>query len=90
VKVDRSFVSSMVEAKRDRAIVRATVDLAHSLGLEVVAEGVEDAATLRLLVEMGSDRVQGYFISRPLPPTQLVRWCQTHLARSGPFLSAAA
>jgi EAL domain-containing protein (putative c-di-GMP-specific phosphodiesterase class I) len=58
--------------------------------LEVVAEGVEDEAILRLLVNMGSDRAQGYHIARPMPPTELVRWCQTHLARSGPFLPLAA
>ena len=80
VKVDRSFVRTMVADKRDRAIVRATVDLAHSLGLEVVAEGVEDAAILRLLTEMGSDRAQGYYISRPLPPSLLRVWFQAHRA----------
>jgi EAL domain-containing protein (putative c-di-GMP-specific phosphodiesterase class I) len=90
VKVDRSFVRSMVAAKRDRAIVRATIDLSHSLGLEVVAEGVENEAILRQLVEMGSDRVQGYHIARPMPPTELVRWCQAHLARSKTFLTLAA
>jgi EAL domain-containing protein (putative c-di-GMP-specific phosphodiesterase class I) len=88
VKVDRSFVQNLVTDKRDRAIVRATIDLAHSLGLQVVAEGVEDAATLRLLVEMGSDRAQGYHIARPLPPSQLVAWYQAHRARPT-FLRAA-
>jgi len=81
VKVDRSFVRNLVADKRDRAIVRATVDLAHSLGLEVVAEGVEDEASLRLLTEMGSDRAQGYYIARPLPPSQLVKWSHTHRAK---------
>ena len=81
VKVDRSFVRDLAADKRDRAIVRATVDLAHSLGLEVVAEGVEDEASLRLLSEMGSDRAQGYYIARPLPPSQLVKWSQTHRAK---------
>jgi EAL domain-containing protein (putative c-di-GMP-specific phosphodiesterase class I) len=76
VKVDRSFVRNMVTDSRDRAIVQATVDLAHSLGLEVVAEGVEDTATLQLLIEMGTDRAQGYHFARPLPPSQLVVWCQ--------------
>jgi diguanylate cyclase (GGDEF)-like protein/PAS domain S-box-containing protein len=91
VKVDRSFVSSMVVAKRDRAIVRATIDLSHSLGLEVVAEGVEDEAILQLLVEMGSDRAQGYHIARPMPPTELVRWCQKHqFGRSPGYLPLAA
>jgi EAL domain-containing protein (putative c-di-GMP-specific phosphodiesterase class I) len=70
--------------------VRATIDLAHSLGLEVVAEGIEDAAVLKLLVELGSDRAQGYYIARPLPPSQLVKWCQAHRARPEPLRAAAA
>jgi diguanylate cyclase len=90
VKVDRSFVSSMVADRRDRAIVRATIDLAHSLGLNVVAEGVEDAATLGLLAEMGSDRAQGYYIARPLSPTQLEWWAETHLGANSSSGAAAA
>ena len=70
--------------------VRATIDLSHSLGLEVVAEGVEDEAILRLLVEMGSNRVQGYHIARPMPPTELIRWCQSHLAHRAEFRPLAA
>jgi EAL domain-containing protein (putative c-di-GMP-specific phosphodiesterase class I) len=89
VKIDRSFVRNLVADQRDRAIVRATIDLAHSLGLEVVAEGVEDAASLRLLVDMGSDRAQGFYIARPLPPSELVMWYRGHRARPG-LLSAAA
>jgi len=81
VKVDRSFVRNLVADERDRAIVRATVDLAHSLGLEVVAEGVEDSAILQLITDMGSDRAQGYYIARPLPPSQLVRWAHAHRAK---------
>ena len=90
VKVDRSFVSSMVADARDRAIVRATIDLAHSLGLAVVAEGVEDVATLRLLADMGSDRAQGYYIARPLPPTQLVWWARTRGGADFTLRAAAA
>jgi diguanylate cyclase (GGDEF)-like protein/PAS domain S-box-containing protein len=82
VKVDRSFVRNMVVEECDRAIVRATVDLAHSLGLQVVAEGVENEAVMRLLAEMGADRAQGYHLTRPLPPTQLVRWCLEHLPQA--------
>jgi diguanylate cyclase (GGDEF)-like protein/PAS domain S-box-containing protein len=81
VKVDVSLVRGMVTAPGDRAIVRATIDLAHALGLDVVAEGVENSATLRLLQEMGSDRVQGFFIARPMPPSQLARWSQTRLSQ---------
>jgi EAL domain-containing protein (putative c-di-GMP-specific phosphodiesterase class I) len=88
VKVDRSFVRNLIADKRDRAIVRATVDLAHSLGLTVVAEGVEDAASLHLLTEMGSDRAQGNYLARPMPPSLFVRWAQAHRAK--PTLLRAA
>jgi EAL domain-containing protein (putative c-di-GMP-specific phosphodiesterase class I) len=88
VKIDRSFVHNLVADQRDRAIVRATIDLAHSLGLEVVAEGVEDATSLRLLGEMGSDRAQGFYIARPLPPSELVMWYRAYRAR--PLLLPAA
>ena len=88
MKADVSLVRSMVTVPGDRAIVRATIELAHALGLDVVAEGVENGATLRLLEEMGCDRAQGYYIARPMPPSQLVPWCQTQL--SLPALRRAA
>ncbi|MCA1645375.1 MAG: EAL domain-containing protein, partial [Chloroflexi bacterium] len=90
VKVDRSFVRNLVTDQRDRAIVRATIDLSHSLGLDVVAEGVEDAATLRLLIAMGSDRAQGFYIARPLPPSRLLVWCHAHRGRPELLRAAAA
>jgi diguanylate cyclase len=55
-------------------IVRSTIDLAHNLGLKVVAEGVEDQATTDLLNEYGCDEAQGYYFSRPLPADELVSW----------------
>ena len=66
LKIDRSFVGSMLASDDDLAIVRSTVDLAHNLGLDTVAEGVEDGPTLKRLAELGCDRAQGYFIARPL------------------------
>jgi EAL domain-containing protein (putative c-di-GMP-specific phosphodiesterase class I) len=66
LKVDRSFVVKMVEADDCRIISRAIINLAHELGLRVVAEGVESAEALRMLVDFGCDDAQGYFISRPL------------------------
>jgi diguanylate cyclase (GGDEF)-like protein/PAS domain S-box-containing protein len=89
VKVDLSLVHGIVVDPGDRAIVRATIELAHSLGLDVVAEGVENAATLRLLEDMGSDRAQGYYLARPMPPSQLVRWCQTELSQPAVLYPAA-
>jgi diguanylate cyclase (GGDEF)-like protein len=74
LKIDRSFVMGMVNDSSDAVIVRSTIDLAHNMGLSVVAEGVEDEATLRRLRELGCDMVQGYHLSRPLPPEELARW----------------
>ncbi len=66
LKIDRSFVDTMVTDPSDLTIVRSTIDLSHNLGLEVVAEGVEDGDTLRLLADLGCDRAQGYYVSRPV------------------------
>jgi diguanylate cyclase len=74
LKVDRSFVSHMTSNSRDAVIVRSTVDLGRNLGLRVVAEGVEDAKTLRELDAVGCDAIQGYYISRPVPPDELSDW----------------
>jgi len=70
VKIDRSFVSQMLEEEADAAIVYATIDLAHRLKLIVVAEGVEDDATWEALIQHGSDRVQGYGPGRPVGPDE--------------------
>lgn len=72
VKIDRAFI---VE-ERDDAVVRATVDLAHALGLRVVAEGVEDERALGRLRALGVDSVQGYYVSPPLEAAKLERWCR--------------
>jgi EAL domain-containing protein (putative c-di-GMP-specific phosphodiesterase class I) len=72
VKIDRSFVREMHSAKRP--IVGTTIELAHALGLRVVAEGIEDEATLLALRELGCDLAQGYHLSRPLPPADFVAW----------------
>ncbi len=68
LKIDRSFVHDMLHDEQDAIIVRSTIGLAHSLGLQVVAEGVEDFATLDRLREYGADEAQGYVLSRPQPP----------------------
>ncbi len=67
LKIDRSFVSDITKDADDAAIVRATVNLAHSLELEVVAEGVENSAQLAFLKYIGCDELQGYYFSRPVP-----------------------
>jgi predicted signal transduction protein with EAL and GGDEF domain len=55
-------------------IVRSTINLGHALGLKVVAEGVEIAASFDALLRYGCDSVQGYFVSKPMPPTEFMRW----------------
>jgi EAL domain-containing protein (putative c-di-GMP-specific phosphodiesterase class I) len=77
LKIDRSFVMSMVTDTSDAVIVRSTIDLAHNMGLCVVAEGVEDEPTLRRLRELGCDMVQGYLFSRPLAADEIVKWLRT-------------
>ncbi len=74
VKIDRSFVTHLGQQGADAAIVRAIVDLGRHLGLEVVAEGVEDEATWELLASMGCDLVQGWHLGRPMPVTDFVPW----------------
>lgn len=66
LKLDRSFVQDMTVDQQDAIIVRSTINLAHSLGIRVVAEGVEDAATLAALRECGCDEAQGFHLSRPI------------------------
>jgi len=74
LKLDRSFVMPMAGDPRAAALVASTIHLAHSLGLKMVAEGVEDAASLDQLVGYGCDHAQGYFLSKPLPAAALERW----------------
>ena len=74
LKVDRSFVMNLTDDTQDRMIFRSTMELAHNLGFEVVAEGVEDRATWDHLVEEGCDTAQGYWIARPQAGDVLTTW----------------
>jgi diguanylate cyclase (GGDEF)-like protein len=74
LKIDRSFVTPMLQDESDLIIVRSTINLGHDLGLTVIAEGVEDEPTLERLALLGCDRAQGYHISRPLPPAEFGDW----------------
>ncbi|WP_189168917.1 putative bifunctional diguanylate cyclase/phosphodiesterase [Pilimelia anulata] len=80
VKIDRSFVQRVAVDHRDRAVVRSAVQLGHALGLEVVAEGVEDGETYAYLVREGCNVFQGFLISRPLPPDEFAGWLASRSA----------
>ncbi|MDI9243923.1 EAL domain-containing protein [Marinobacter sp. CHS3-4] len=71
LKIDRSFITDVIDRHDDAVITRAVINLAHNLGIEVVAEGVETAEQLRFLKSHRCDLIQGYFISRPLPAAEL-------------------
>lgn len=74
LKIDRSFVARLAVDTEDAEIVRCTVDLAHSLGLLVVAEGVEDDETWERLRDMGCDAVQGWLVAAAMPPEEATAW----------------
>ena len=74
LKIDKSFVLSMETDQDDAKIVRSTIDLAHNLGLTVVAEGVENAKVWDLLRELNCDQAQGYHMGKPMPASDFVRW----------------
>ena len=76
LKIDRSFVREVTFSVDDAAITTAIIAMAHALGLEVVAEGIETEAQRQVLMEQGCDAMQGYLFSRPVPADQL-----------GPFLA---
>src|SRR5665811_658217 len=77
---DRSFVFPMADDARAAALVASTIDLAHSLGLRIVAEGVETAVAYTELARLGCDQAQGYFMSRPVPAAELDHWLSTRRA----------
>ena len=88
LKIDKSFVMGMESDASDAKIVRSTIDLAHNLGLSVVAEGVESAAILAQLRALGCDEAQGYFISRPLPAHEFNAWRVRWEARAAHDIAA--
>ena len=91
VKIDRSFVTEMDSREQDACIVRSVIDLGHNLGLQVVAEGVEEQTTVELLADLGCDYVQGFHFTRPLPPVEFAAWlartqrpCHFRVQNGGP------
>jgi diguanylate cyclase (GGDEF)-like protein len=79
LKIDQSFVLDMVSNPDDQLIVRATIELAHTLDIKVVAEGVETLAACEMLTEMQCDHVQGYYVSKPLEAEQVADWFSTSI-----------
>lgn len=85
LKIDKSFVVNLKGDSEDAVIVRSTIDLGHNMGLQIVAEGVEDAESCQLLQDYGCDTAQGYFFSRPLPPASFEKWVEAYY-RDNPLL----
>ncbi|MFJ3235352.1 putative bifunctional diguanylate cyclase/phosphodiesterase [Streptomyces sp. NPDC086787] len=81
LKIDRSFVARLAVDNQDAEIVRCTVDLAHSLGLLVVAEGVEDDETWERLRDLGCDAVQGWLVAAAMPPDETTAWLRARGSR---------
>jgi EAL domain-containing protein (putative c-di-GMP-specific phosphodiesterase class I) len=79
LKIDKSFVHDMLDDPADLAITRAIISLGHSLGLKVVAEGVENRATAQMLSALACEELQGFYFSRPLPVPDLERWAHAYL-----------
>ena len=90
LKIDKSFVLSMVEDLDDAKIVRSTIDLAHNLGLTVVAEGVESAKVWDMLRELNCDEAQGYHMGRPMPATEIAQWSAGWAAKHRPLVAGGA
>ena len=83
LKVDQSFVRGMLEDTADAAIVQAVIALGHTLGLKVVAEGVENMPTAQTLTALGCDELQGYCFSRPVPWPEFLLWVQANDSGQG-------
>jgi EAL domain-containing protein (putative c-di-GMP-specific phosphodiesterase class I) len=74
VKIDRGFVNGLAREPADRAVVRAVVDIAHTLGMRVVAEGVENDAQRQVLQDLAVDELQGYLYARPMSSMEINQW----------------
>ena len=83
LKIDRSFVMRMQNSADDAVIVRSTIEMAHNMGLEVVAEGVEDEAVSALLASWNCDMIQGYHLSRPMDSASLASWLKERMTATG-------
>lgn len=84
LKIDKSFVLAIDSQKDDLTIVRSTIEMGHSLGLRLVAEGVENRASAELLSKLGCDYLQGYWIAKPMPAEDLTDWLDNFIPLSLP------
>jgi EAL domain-containing protein (putative c-di-GMP-specific phosphodiesterase class I) len=84
LKIDKTFVTGMARDPSDAVIVRSTIELAHNMNLKVVAEGVEHEATLDQLRALGCDVVQGFFLARPMAPSEIPAWLRASLSQTRP------
>ncbi len=82
LKIDRSFIANLHEDEQDRTIVRAIIQIAQSMGIKTIAEGIEDPLVAEQLRAMGCDKVQGYWYSKPLPAGQFEQWFKRYTARA--------
>jgi len=82
LKIDKSFIMTLSEDQHNDAIVRTTIELAHGMGLKVVAEGVENEATMRRIAALGCEQAQGYYLSKPIPAADVPAWLQSFKPRS--------
>ncbi len=82
LKIDRTFISQILTNSQDQIIVNSTIQLAHNLGLEVTAEGIEDGALIKVLDQLGCDKGQGYFLCRPIAVDELHVWLSLHERRA--------
>lgn len=89
LKIDQCFVRSMASDGDDAMIVKSTIELGHNMGMQVVAEGVEDLPIWALLKQMGCDCAQGYCISRPLPAAQFEQWLAANAVFGDPTIPPA-
>lgn len=81
IKIDRQFVTDLPTSRDDQVIVRSVIELAHGLGLQVTAEGVETVEQLAALRDLGCDLIQGYLVAHPLDAAELVAWASRHKRR---------
>lgn len=82
LKIDKSFVRGMLDRPADLAIIKAIIGLGHTLDMRVIAEGVENEEQFKALRASGCDEIQGYFISKPLPPDQAKAWLQSRQSQA--------